>query len=284
MAETVGVDFLLKTKSSNTVAGKSDATLSLERDVGELAPTQSGGQNFRRTLGGLQDWSIDFDSLWIANSDALNGFAPTIQVNPGTTTPPTVSHISDLTITLNRELVEFQNSNHSRYVARGPSVVSLEAEFTLDVEADTFYDASSAEKLILDAWDSPSGTDDFQLQLPNNNTNFEFTATVASVEFSTPAEDATEATVSLQSDGTLTETINGNLDTGLDDILSTFFTSSPSAFQADITTGSTGDIEFYGDVLPSTMDINIPVEGSEEGVNVSGTLDAAGALTIQEKP
>ena len=41
-------------------------------------------------------------------------------------------------------------------------------------------------------------------------------------------------------------------------------------------------LEFFGPALPSSVEITIPVEGSEDGVTTSGTLEAAGAFTIQE--
>jgi predicted secreted protein len=281
MAETVGTDFLLKA-ASNTVGGKSGATLTLERDSAELAPTQTTGVQFARSLTGLKDWNIDFDALWIADSSALNGFAPTVVVNPSGTNPPELSFIEEVTITLERDLVEFANTSNSEYISRQPSIVRASAEIVTDVEADTVYDTDTAEKALIDAWDSTSGKLDVELQLPNNNTSFSATWSVPSVEFDAPTEEATQITYSLESDGTITETLNANLGSGLNELLTNIFASNPSSFTALLTTEASGDIEFSGPVFPNEVEITIPVEGSEDGVNTSGSLQAAGALSIQE--
>jgi len=280
MAETVGTDFLLKSDSS-TIGGKDGATLTLERDTAELAPTQTTGAQFGRSLAGLKDWSIDFDALWIADSAALQGFKPTVTVNPSTTSPPTLNYIEEVTITLERDLVEFANTSNSEYVSRQPSIVRASAEIVTDVEADTFYDANTASKLLVDAWDG-SGKEDVEIALPGGSTSFSSTWTIPSVDFDAPSADAVQVTYELESTGTITETVNTNLGSGLDSLVQSIFNSSPSALTALLSTTTTGDIEFSGPVFPSELEITIPVEGAEDGVTTSGTLDGAGALTIQE--
>jgi len=280
MAETVGTDFLLKSDSS-TIGGKDGATLTLERDTAELAPTQTTGAQFGRSLAGLKDWSIDFDALWIADSAALQGFKPTVTVNPSTTSPPTLNFIEEVTITLERDLVEFANTSNSEYVSRQPSIVRASAEIVTDVEADTFYDANTASKLLVDAWDG-SGKEDVEIALPGGSTSFSSTWTIPSVDFDAPSADAVQVTYELESTGTITETVNTNLGSGLDSLVQSIFNSSPSALTALLSTTTTGDIEFSGPVFPSELEITIPVEGAEDGVTTSGTLDGAGALTIQE--
>jgi len=280
MAETVGTDFLLKSDSS-TIGGKDGATLTLERDTAELAPTQTTGAQFGRSLAGLKDWSIDFDALWIADSAALQGFKPTVTVNPSTTSPPTLNYIEEVTITLERDLVEFANTSNSEYVSRQPSIVRASTEIVTDVEADTFYDANTASKLLVDAWDG-SGKEDVEIALPGGSTSFSSTWTIPSVDFDAPSADAVQVTYELESTGTITETVNTNLGSGLDSLVQSIFNSSPSALTALLSTTTTGDIEFSGPVFPSELEITIPVEGAEDGVTTSGTLDGAGALTIQE--
>jgi len=281
MAETVGVDFTLDA-DSNTIAGKEDATLNLESESSELAPTQSTGTNFRRRLKGLKDWSIDYDALWIDNSDAVSGLSPTVTVNPSVSSPPTLKRISEVSITLNREAVEFANSSNSEYIARQPSVISAEAEISVDVDASEFYGSGNASRLLVDAWDSTTGREEVKIALPLGNTSFNATWIVSNLEFATPAEDATEATFTLESDGTITESLSSNLDSGLDALITQIFSSSPSKVTALLSTGSTGNIEFTGDVWLSETEITIPVESAEDGVNTSGTLVAADALTIQD--
>jgi predicted secreted protein len=280
MAETVGTDFLLKSDSS-TIGGKDGATLTLERDTAELAPTQTTGAQFGRSLAGLKDWSIDFDALWIADSAALQGFKPTVTANPSATSPPTLDFIEEVTITLERGLVEFANTSNSEYVSRQPSIVRASAEIVTDVEADTFYDTDTASKLLIDAWDG-SGKEDVEISLPGGSTSFSSTWTIPSVDFDAPSADAVQVTYELESTGTITETVNANLGSGLDSLVQSIFSSSPSALTALLSTTTTGDIEFSGPVFPSELEITIPVEGAEDGVTTSGTLDAAGALTIQE--
>lgn len=283
MAETVGIDFLLKA-DSNTVGGKEDATLNLESDSNELAPTQTTSTTYARRLKGLKDWSIDYDSLWIENADALSGYAPTVTVNPSASTPPELKRISEVSITLEREAVEFANSSNSEYIARQPSIVRASAEISVDVDAGEFYSSGNASRLLVDAWDSTSGREDVKIQLPAGNTDFNATWIVSDIEFPTPTDDATEATFSLESDGQITETVSTNLGSGLDAIVTQIFASSPSALTADISTGTTGNVEFNGDVWATETEITIPVESAEDGVNVSGTLTAADSLTIQETP
>jgi predicted secreted protein len=283
MAETVGTDFLLK-NATNTVGGKDGATLNLERDSAELAPTQTTGVNYARSLVGLKDWSIDYDALWIADSSALNGFAPTVTIDPGGTSPVDLKFISEVTITLERDLIEFANTANSEYISRQPSIVRASMEVTTDVEASSHYTSSEASTQLIDAWDSTDGKLDVELQLPNNNTSFNATWSVPSVEFDAPSADATETVYTLESSGTITETINANLGSGLNEILTNIFANSPSSFTSILTTANTGSVEFSGPVFPSEIEITIPVEGSEDGINTSGSLMGAGAITIQETP
>lgn len=279
MSETVGVDFQLK-YDSNLIGGKEDATLTFSRSSSDLAPTQGSGTQFRRRLTGLRDVSVDFDALWLVNATALNGFKPTVTVNPSASSPPTMERMSEVTITLNRELVEFANSSNSGYLARGASVMSASAEITVDIDAATFYAADTATKLLIDAWDSADGTEDVDIALPGGNTDFSATWVVTDFDPSTPAEDASEATFSLESTGMITETIGANLGAGLDAIIAEMFKADPTAFTAIATTTTSNNVEFSGPVLPSELQITIPIESSEDGVNVSGTLEAAGAWTI----
>jgi len=279
--ETVGIDFLLKADTT-TIAGKEDATLNLERATSELAPTQGTGANFARRLGGLNDFSIDFDSLWLVSSDAESGFSPTITVNPSATSPPDLKYVSEVSITLERTLVEFANDQHSQYIARGPSTVMSTLEITTDADAGEFYGSGNASKLLIDAWESTDGKEDVKLVLPSSSTDFEATYVVSDIGFSTPTDDATEVTYTLESDGSITDNINTNLDTGLNTLVTNVLSSSPANLTALMETGNTGDVEFTGDVLVSELEITIPVEGAEEGVNTSGTLTGVDSLTIQE--
>lgn len=279
--ETVGIDFLLKA-DTNTIGGKEDATLNLERASSQLAPTQGAGSNYARRLAGLQDWSIDFDALWLINSDAESGFSPTITVAPSASSPPDLKYVSEVSITLERELIEFANDQHTQYIARGPSMVMASLDITTDVEAAEWYGSGNASKLLVDAWESTDGKEDVKLALPSGSTDFEATYVVSDIGFATPTDDATEVTYTLESDGTITENVNANLGSGLDTLVTNVLSSSPSNLTALIETGTTGDVEFSGDVLVEELEITIPVEGAEEGVTTSGTLTGADSLTIQE--
>jgi len=280
MAETVGVDFLLKA-DTNTVGGRDDATLTLERESSELAPTVATGAKFARSLAGLKDWTIDYDALYLENSEAISGFSPTVTIDPSGT-PATLDRISEVSLTIERDSIEFANTSHSQYVARRPSVIRMEAEITVDVDASTFYTSGNASRLLLDAWDSTSGREEIEIALPGGNTSFSADWIVSNIDVSAPTDDATEATFSLTSDGTITETISANLGSGLDTIITNIFASSPASLTALFTTDTTGNIEFTGPVFPNSTEITIPVEGAEDGVTVSGTLSAADALTIAE--
>jgi predicted secreted protein len=281
MPETVGVDFLLKA-DSNTIGGREDATLNLERDASDLAPTQGTGTTFRRQLVGLKDFSIDTDALWLTGGAALNGFSPTVTVNPSASSPPTLERISEVTLSIERELVEFANSSNAEYLARQPSVLSVSSDITVDVDASAFYSTGNASRQLVDAWDSTSGAVDVDIALPNGNTSFESTFVVSTIDLPTPTDDAAEATFTLESTGVVTETIDSALGAGLNELLTNIFQDDPSSLTAELTTTQTGNVEFTGPVFPSSVEITIPVEGSEDGVNTSVTLDAAGALTIQE--
>jgi len=281
MSETVGIDFKLK-GDTNLIGGKEDATLNLERATNELAPTQTTGANFARRLGGLKDWSIDYEALWIEDASALSGLSPTVTVNPSGTDPPTLERISEVSITLEREAVEFANSSNSEYIARQPSIIRASAELTVDVDASSFYDSGSASRLLVDAWDSTNGREDVKIALPAGNTDFSATWIVSNIEFPTPTDDATEATFSLESDGDITETLSSNLGSGLDTLISQIFSTSPASITALLSTGTSGSIEFTGEAWLSETEITIPVESAEDGVNTSGTLVAADALTIQD--
>lgn len=281
MPETVGVDFLLKA-DSNTIGGREDATLNLERDASDLAPTQGTGSTFRRQLVGLKDFSIDTDALWLTGGSALNGFSPTVTVNPSASTPPTLERISEVTLSIERELVEFANSSNAEYLARQPSLLSVSSDISVDVDASQFYSTGNASRQLVDAWDSTSGAVDVDIALPNGNTSFESTFVVSTIDLPTPTDDAAEATFTLESTGVVTETIDSALGSGLNELLTNIFQDDPSSLTAELTTTQTGNVEFTGPVFPSSVEITIPVEGSEDGVNTSVTLDAAGALTIQE--
>ena len=281
MPETVGVDFLLKA-DSNTIGGREDATLNLERDASDLAPTQGTGSTFRRQLVGLKDFSIDTDALWLTGGSALNGFSPTVTVNPSASSPPTLERISEVTLSIERELVEFANSSNAEYLARQPSLLSVSSDISVDVDASQFYSTGNASRQLVDAWDSTSGAVDVDIALPNGNTSFESTFVVSTIDLPTPTDDAAEATFTLESTGVVTETIDSALGSGLNELLTNIFQDDPSSLTAELTTTQTGNVEFTGPVFPSSVEITIPVEGSEDGVNTSVTLDAAGALTIQE--
>jgi len=281
MPETVGIDFLLKAGTS-TIGGREDATLNLERDAGDLAPTQGTGATFRRQLVGLKDFSIDTDALWLTGGSALNGFSPTVTVNPSASSPPTLERISEVTLSIERELVEFANSSNAEYLARQPSLLSVSSDITVDVDASAFYSTGNASRQLVDAWDSTSGAVDVDIALPNGNTSFESTFVVSTIDLPTPTDDAAEATFTLESTGVVTETIDSALGSGLNELLTNIFQEDPTSLTAELTTTQTGNVEFTGPVFPSSIEITIPVEGSEDGVNTSVTLDAAGALTIQE--
>lgn len=281
MPETVGIDFLLKAGTS-TIGGREDATLNLERDASDLAPTQGTGSTFRRQLVGLKDFSIDTDALWLTGGSALNGFSPTVTVNPSASSPPTLERISEVTLSIERELVEFANSSNAEYLARQPSLLSVSSDITVDVDASAFYSTGNASRQLVDAWDSTSGAVDVDIALPNGNTSFESTFVVSTIDLPTPTDDAAEATFTLESTGVVTETIDSALGSGLNELLTNIFQDDPSSLTAELTTTETGNVEFTGPVFPSSVEITIPVEGSEDGVNTSVTLDAAGALTIQE--
>jgi predicted secreted protein len=283
MPETVGVDFLLKA-DSNTIGGREDATLNLERDASDLAPTQGTGTTFRRQLVGLKDFSIDTDALWLTGGAALNGFSPTVTVNPSASTPPTLERISEVTLSIERELVEFANASNSEYLSRQPSLLSLSSDISVDVDASAFYSTGNASKELVDAWDSTSGSIDVDIELPNAATSFQSTFVVSTIDLPAPTDDAAEATFTLESTGTITETIDPSLGSGLNALLTNIFQTDPTSLTAEFTTTETGNVEFSGPVFPSSVEITIPVEGSEDGVNTSVTLDAAGALTIQETP
>jgi len=281
MPETVGIDFLLKA-GTNTIGGREDATLNLERDASDLAPTQGTGSTFRRQLVGLKDFSIDTDALWLTGGSALNGFSPTVTVNPSASSPPTLERISEVTLSIERELVEFANSSNSEYLSRQPSLLSVSSDITVDVDASQFYSTGNASRQLVDAWDSTSGAVDVDIALPNGNTSFESTFVVSTIDLPTPTDDAAEATFTLESTGVVTETIDSALGSGLNELLTNIFQDDPSSLTAELTTTETGNVEFSGPVFPSSIEITIPVEGSEDGVNTSVTLDAAGALTIEE--
>jgi len=281
MPETVGIDFLLKAGTS-TIGGREDATLNLERDASDLAPTQGTGSTFRRQLVGLKDFSIDTDALWLTGGSALNGFSPTVTVNPSASSPPTLERISEVTLSIERELVEFSNSSNGEYLARQPSLLSVSSDISVDVDASQFYSTGNASRQLVDAWDSTSGAVDVDIALPNGNTSFESTFVVSTIDLPTPTDDAAEATFTLESTGVVTETIDSALGSGLNELLTNIFQDDPSSLTAELTTTQTGNVEFTGPVFPSSVEITIPVEGSEDGVNTSVTLDAAGALTIQE--
>lgn len=283
MAESVGIDFLLKA-DTNTIGGRSGATLSLERDSSELAPTQTTGASFARSLTGLKDFNIDFDALWIKDGSALNGFAPEIVVDPSTTNPPALDFVSEVSLTIERDLVEFANANNSQYAARKPSVIRMSADITADVDASSVYSTGTASRLLIDAWDSTEGVEDLEIRLPNNDTSFNGTFTVPSLELDAPTDDAVTLSATLESDGQITETIYTGIGGGLNSLITNIFADSPPALTALFTTETSGSVEFSGPVFPSSIDITIPVEGSEDGVNTSGTLEAAGALTIEETP
>ena len=281
MPETVGIDFLLKAGTS-TIGGREDATLTKERAASDLAPTQGTGSTFRRQLVGLKDFSIDTDALWLTGGSALNGFSPTVTVNPSASSPPTLERISEVTLSIERELVEFANSSNAEYLARQPSLLSVSSDISVDVDASQFYSTGNASRQLVDAWDSTSGAVDVDIALPNGNTSFESTFVVSTIDLPTPTDDAAEATFTLESTGVVTETIDSALGSGLNELLTNIFQDDPSSLTAELTTTQTGNVEFTGPVFPSSVEITIPVEGSEDGVNTSVTLDAAGALTIQE--
>jgi len=283
MPETVGVDFLLKA-DTNTIGGREDATLNLERDSSDLAPTQGTGTTFRRQLVGLKDFSIDTDALWLTGGSALNGFSPTVTVNPSASSPPTLERISEVTLSIERELVEFANASNSEYLSRQPSLLSLSSDISVDVDASAFYSTGNASRELVDAWDSTSGSIDVDIELPNAATSFQSTFVVSTIDLPAPTDDAAEATFTLESTGTITETIDPSLGSGLNALLTNIFQADPTSLTAEFTTTETGNVEFSGPVFPSSVEITIPVEGSEDGVNTSVTLDAAGALTIQETP
>jgi predicted secreted protein len=230
----------------------------------------------------LKDFSIDTDALWLTGGSALNGFSPTVTVNPSASSPPTLERISEVTLSIERELVEFANSSNAEYLARQPSLLSVSSDISVDVDASQFYSTGNASRQLVDAWDSTSGAVDVDIALPNGNTSFESTFVVSTIDLPTPTDDAAEATFTLESTGVVTETIDSALGSGLNELLTNIFQDDPSSLTAELTTTQTGNVEFTGPVFPSSVEITIPVEGSEDGVNTSVTLDAAGALTIQE--
>jgi hypothetical protein len=276
---TPGSDFRLELNGS-TLAGKDSVTADLSRAVGDLAPTpETGGSTAsRRRLGGLRDPEITADGLWIADASALNGL-PTVTTDPGGT-PSTLENVSEVTVTINRTLVEEANSSNSGYIARSASVVDVTASFSVDVDAPTFNSSGSASAALISAWESTSGEVEIDVALPGGNTTFQSTFIVESIPATAEAESVTESTIEVSSTGPITDTIYSSVGSGLDQILSEVFAQDPTPLTAKFTTGAASDYTVEGPVLPSDLEITIPVESQEEGVSFSGTFPGAGAFTI----
>jgi len=277
---TPGSDFRLDL-NGNTLAGKDSVTVDLTRNVGDLAPTQEtgGATASRRRLGGLRDPEISAEGLWIADASALNGF-PTVTVNPSADDPPTLSNLSEVPLTITRTLVEEANSSNSGYIARSASVVDVTASFAVDVDAVSFNSSGSATSAIISAWESTSGEVPIDIALPGGNTSFEADFIVETIPATAESESITESTIEVSSTGPITETIYTSVGSGLDAILSEAFAQDPTPLTAKFTTGTTSDYSVEGPVLPSELEITIPVESQEEGVSFSGTFPGAGAFTI----
>jgi|APHM01.1.fsa_nt_gi hypothetical protein len=277
---TPGSDFRLDL-NGNTLAGKDSVTVDLSRAVGDLAPTpETGGATAsRRRLGGLRDPEVSADGLWIADASALNGF-PTVTVNPSTSDPPILQNISEVTVTINRTLVEEANSSNSGYIARSASVVDVTASFAVDVNAPEFNASGNASTQLISAWESTSGEIPIDIALPGGNTSFQSDFIVETIPATAEAESITESTIEVSSTGPITDTIYSGVGSGLSEILSEVFAQDPTPLTASFTTGNTSDYTVEGPVLPSELEITIPVESQEEGVSFSGTFPGAGAFTI----
>jgi len=277
--EFTGLDLDLSVDGS-AIGGKDDATLTLSRDSSELPPNSSTGSQFGRSLVGLRDATIDFNALWIASSSALNGFSPTIDVGGGTS-PDTLGGVTEVTINLQRDNVEFANDQHSGWRARRPSVLRA----TLNISLDYFDPESTtgaAYKALQTAFETTAGTETVDVALPGGNTSFSSSWVIEEIPIGGGNSDPVNNTLTLQSTGTITETINANLGSGLDTLITNLFTAPDSATAITaLLANSAGNTEYTGDFWPENLEITIPVADSENGVTVSGTLAAADSLTIQ---
>lgn len=279
--EFTGLDLELQV-DSNVIGGKDDATITLSRDASELPPNAATGSVFGRSLVGLRDAQIAFNALWIANSAALNGFKPTLDVGPVSpaTTTPTLKGVTEVVLSFSRDMVAFNNDTHAGWRARRPSVVRCGLSVSLD-----YFDPESsngaAYKQLQDAFQDTAGEADISVQLPGGNTSFDAKWVITEIPIGGGNSDAVNNQLAFQSNGDITETINSNLGTGLDTLLTNILADTPSAITALFTTTESGNTEYTGDFYPSEIEITIPVASSEDGVTVSGTLLAADETTIQ---
>ena len=180
--EFTGLDLLLQA-DTNVIGGKDDVTLTLSRDSSELPPNSATGSKYGRVLVGLRDATLDFSSLWIANSAALNGFAPTVEVGSGS---ETLEGITEITITIERDQVEFANNTHTGWRARKPTVLRLTANISLD-----YFDPESTNgagyKLLQTAFGTTAGTEDVNIELPGGSTAFDGTWAVEELPIGGPS-------------------------------------------------------------------------------------------------
>lgn len=285
--ELSGLDLLIKA-NGNVVGGKDDATITFSRESAELPPTSATGTLYGLALVGLRSAEITFNSLWLSNSAAVPGFATgLVEVGTGTS-PSTLNGVTNITIALSRAAAEFQNDQHAGWLARRATVLRS----TLSVALDYFDPNSTTGEAygdLQDAFNTTGGKETVKVTIPGGGgESFEAEWVIEEIPIGGGQTDPLNNTIVMQSNGDITRTTDNDLDSGLSALLGAIFattgttTTGTPVVTGLISTDVASNEEYDGNYIVSNLEITIPIENSEDGVQISGTLVNDGQINFNQ--
>ena len=270
----VGIDFLI-TAGGNTIGGRRGATLNLGSDTEDV--TNADQNSWQETLNNLREWSIEADALWLegATPAAISGQGATFKVWNATLAPPAYEgplHVRTIT----RDIAAGAIQIASQTTGRDPE--NLYGVRSVSASIDAYYvdpeNNSALEQLL--AARAAGEAIDCKATWGGEGSELQANWTIADLSIEAPYDEATTVSISLESDGTVTQA-GANRDVGLDALLSAIFAEPPTDLAIVFKTAATGATQWSGNTILTQLSVEIPFDGA---VNVSGiTRTGDGALT-----
>lgn len=265
-----GNDFLLKL-GGNTIGGGMDAELSIEQALEDV--TNDTAPNWRKLLESTRQWGLTFSSMYLEDSEEING--EDLAITVGGVALKGLTQAS-LRISVATSDVVNTTTGYDRTVA--PKTRSV----TLDVEFD-YYDpagtgAGGYETLLKQVLGEEAGGVAVALAFGASG-GFSGNAKPANVNISKTQGSHVTGSLTLEFSGVVTNATT-DTDTGFTALLTALFgAGAVSSVTALLGTSVADNTEYTGTAYPTEITISIPYVGR---VDVSGTLTGSGALTRQK--
>lgn len=268
----VGLDFLYKF-GGTAIGGRRGGALRLTQETIDTTSASSG--RWRSLLGNTRAWDLSLDGLFLegASPAAISGYGGALGVYDDVSAYDDLPALRSLSFSLSMETIETTNQDSSKARSILPSTRSM----TISAEAD-YIDPAGASGTALDALlDAYEAGTAKQVKVSWGGEGSQIVASVfvTSFEVSHPHDGKAVVSLTLEVSGEPTDTFT-NVDTGLNALLSAFFSATPGTVAGIAETATSGATKLSGTAYPTALEISIPFD---DAVSVTGTLTGTGALT-----